>query len=80
MEAEADAVREELEDRLKTSGVSFPVVAKPGGCGGSFSVTRADNVRQLAEAFLSFKAGLPSYLDTCGLGADSAAATSEFYA
>ncbi len=62
---------------LAASGVRFPIVVKPCGCAGSFSVTRADDVRQLADAVRAYRASLPDYLARCSLSAASSAATGE---
>ena len=63
---------------MEASRVSFPVVVKPVGCAGSFSVTKAEDMAQLAAAIWEFNATLPTYLANSGLSSDSTAATGVF--
>ena len=65
----------QLPGRLQAAGVRFPVVVKPVGGAGSFSVTRADDVGQLEAAVCGYWSSLPAYLSTSGQAADSTAAT-----
>ena len=65
----------QLPGRLQAAGVRFPVVVKPVGGAGSFSVTRADDVCQLEAAVRGYWSSLPAYLSTSGQAADSMAAT-----
>ncbi|GAX83253.1 hypothetical protein CEUSTIGMA_g10679.t1 [Chlamydomonas eustigma] len=64
-----------LTSRLNQAHVSFPVVAKPIGCGGSYSVTRANNIHELAASYDSFRDGLPTYLEEFSLSPNSLCAT-----
>lgn len=72
---DADQLLLQLPKRLQAAGVRFPVVMKPVGGAGSFSVTRADDVGQLEAAVRGFWSSLPAYLSTSGQAADSPAAT-----
>ena len=73
--AEEEKLLLQLPRRLQAAGVRFPVVVKPVGGAGSFSVTRADDVGQLNAAVRGFRSSLPAYLSTSGQAADSTAAT-----
>lgn len=61
--------------RLAEAGITFPVVAKPSGCAGSFSVMRADDMSQLAAVTSAYYDALPAYLEQLQLGATSTCAT-----
>ena len=75
---EQGAVYQWLSGLMEASHVSFPVVVKPVGCAGSFSVTKAGDMAQLAAAVVEFYATLPTYLANSGLSSDSTAATGTF--
>ena len=68
-------VHQWLSGLMAASDVSFPVVVKPVGCAGSFSVTKAEDTAQLAAALREFNSTLPTYLANSGLSSDSTAAT-----
>ena len=73
--AEEEHLLLQLPGKLQAAGVRFPVVLKPVGGAGSFSVTRADDVGQLEAAVCGYWSSLPAYLSMSGQAADSTAAT-----
>ena len=75
LSTEEEEVHQWLKGSMEASEMSFPVVVKPVGCAGSFSVTKAGDMAQLAAAVREFNATLPTYLTTCGLSSNSTAAT-----
>ncbi|KAG1672031.1 hypothetical protein FOA52_008907 [Chlamydomonas sp. UWO 241] len=56
--------------------LSFPVVAKPESCAGSFCVMRCDDIGEVVDATAAFWDGLPAYVTSCGAGACSSTAHS----
>jgi len=61
--------------KIEAAGLRFPVVVKPSGCAGSFAVTRADDMQQLAAATRAYYDCLPAYLEQLQLGPTSTCAT-----
>ena len=57
-----------VQMQVRTPSVCrYPLVIKPAGCAGSYSVVRADTPQQLTDAVAGYYEGLPAYLAAVGL-------------